>query len=280
MRTPRPRTILAHGHIFKNAGSTLDWALKRNFGRRFVDHRDDQPMRTEGTAYLGKYLNANPKLIAISSHHLCYPLPEIDQVTIVPVYILRNPIERVLSVYEFERRQPSSTPGAVNAKRWDIDEYVRWRLQPDSGATIRNYQVRYLTGMHRFPKRRVSNEVYQAALENLQSAVSRIGIVEKLDESFVEFEHALRHHQPFATLDLAYVSQNVNTSRPATSGERIDELRVRLGDSLFDELMAANEFDNRLHAEADRLLAERCQEIDDFDEHLNEFRARRENLSR
>ena len=40
------KQVILHGHIFKNAGTTLDWALKRSFGKAFVDHRRDDQMRT------------------------------------------------------------------------------------------------------------------------------------------------------------------------------------------------------------------------------------------
>ena len=35
------RNVILHYHLFKNAGSTLDWSLQRQFGAGFVDHRDD-----------------------------------------------------------------------------------------------------------------------------------------------------------------------------------------------------------------------------------------------
>lgn len=272
-----PRVVIAHGHIFKNAGSTLDWALKRNFGREFLDHRDDAPMREQGAPYLEKFLDEHPALKAISSHHLCYPLPTSDRLKVIPLYLLRQPIERVLSVYEFERRQRGNTPGAINAKKMDIRDYVRWRLAPESGATIRDYHVRYLTGMHRFPRREIHLEIYEQALANVRSG-SLLGLVEHLDQSFVEFEQALRH-RGVAELDLAYVPQNVNAERPPTSEERVATLRERLGTELFEELEAANAWDLKLHALVDaEMTARRCGNAD-LEAQLHEFSKRCVKLS-
>lgn len=268
------RNILVHGHIFKNAGTTLDWCLKRHFGSGFLDHRDDKPMRTDGADYLGPFLLSNPKLMAISSHHLCYPLPELTGVTLHAIYLFRHPIERVLSVYEFERQQRAQTPGAVNAKRMDITEYIRWRLTPESGATIRNYHVRYLAGLHRASKRALTNDDYEIAQANLHER-ARIGLVERYDESFVEFEYAL---QDAFQLDLANVPQNVNTARAERAEDRVVELRARLGEPLFREVEAANELDLSLYAEAKDLLDQRTVSIPCFDESLREFRARCERL--
>ena len=33
------RVIMVHTHIFKNAGTSLDWVLQKNFGKNFLDHR-------------------------------------------------------------------------------------------------------------------------------------------------------------------------------------------------------------------------------------------------
>lgn len=55
-------------HAFKNAGSTIDWALEKNFNKAFIDHRDDKNMK-KGAAYLGPYLIENLNISALSSHH-------------------------------------------------------------------------------------------------------------------------------------------------------------------------------------------------------------------
>lgn len=261
------RTVIAHGHIFKNAGTTLDWALRRNFRRKFLDHRDDAAFRKGGAAYLGDLLKAQANLCAISSHHMCYPLPSLQGVEIVPVYILRHPIERVLSVYEFERRQRADTPGAVNAKRMNAAEYVHWRLQPESGATVRDYQVRYLAGLHGVSKRSVAEADYEAAVENMTSAC--IGLVEQFDRSLAHIERILR--RAFPTLDLSYVPQNVNSTRPETQEERIATLRARIGDELFAQLEEANRFDMALYDAAHRLLAERWRSAVGFGGDVEDF---------
>lgn len=263
------RTILAHGHIFKNAGTTLDWALRRSFGSDFLDHREDHLMRNQGAAHLAELLVSRPALKAISSHHLCYPMPDIEGTKIVVLYMLRHPIERVLSVYEFERKQRSDTPGARHAKRMDLAEYVRWRLRPDVGATIRNYQVRYLAGLQK-PGRVVSADDYLVAKGNLESA--RVGVVELFDQSLVEFEFALGEETP--DLDLAYVPQNVNRNRAETQEKRIAELRTRLGGPLFDQLCEANALDLQLHEVSRSVVEARFGGVARAEDRLAEFRER------
>jgi hypothetical protein len=144
------RVVLAHGHIFKNAGTTLDWSLERNFGEAFLDHRDDKIMREHGTRHVSELLVQRPELKALSSHHLVHRMPEVEDCLIVPIYLLRHPIERIDSVYNFERRQEADTAGARAAKEKSFREYVAWRMQSGVPRTIRNYQTIYLAGVHNY----------------------------------------------------------------------------------------------------------------------------------
>ena len=162
------RTVIAHGHIFKNAGTTFDWALEKNFGKSFCDHREDKPMRQQGASYLTQYLLDNPQINAISSHHLC-ETSTIDEIDIIPVFLLRHPIERILSVYTFEREQKSSSPGAKAAKKYNFKDYVQWRMDPEVNRTIRNYQTSYLAGdQTRKTSKACTLNVFNAALNKAQ----------------------------------------------------------------------------------------------------------------
>ena len=55
------RSVIIHNHLFKNAGSSFDWVLQKNFGDDFVDHREDQEM-IEGAKYLGPFLQKHKNI--------------------------------------------------------------------------------------------------------------------------------------------------------------------------------------------------------------------------
>ncbi len=146
-RRSRPtgsRPVIVHCHLFKNAGSTLDWSLKRQFGAGFIDHRDDDSMR-QGASFLGPYIESHTELSAISSHHVRLPLPVSEEFQILPIIALRHPIDRARSVYDFERRQEADTPGAIHAKKLSFADYIRWRMQPDVSPIIRNFHCSFCT---------------------------------------------------------------------------------------------------------------------------------------
>lgn len=226
-------------------------------------------MLQQGATYLGRFLQAHPNLNAISSHHLCFPLPELPDCHIHTLYLLRHPVERVLSVYRFERTQIAETPGAVNAKKMNFQEYVRWRLEPSSGATIRNYQTRYLSGFHHHDKQEVTEDEYSIAYDNL-TGLAIVGTVERYNESMVMFEHRLQDLLP--ELDLSYLRQNTNAEiKRLGTEDRMESIRYQLGRELYEQVLAANRYDLALHqlsgSELDRFIAG----VPDFFESLVQF---------
>lgn len=267
------RVVLAHGHIFKNAGTTLDWSLQRNFGEDFLDHRDDKIMREHGTRHIGELLAEKSELKALSSHHLVHRLPEVDDTRIVPIYLLRHPIERIDSVYNFERRQDADTAGARAAKEKSFREYVQWRMQPGVPRTIRNYQTIYLAGVHNY------SEDFEPGLGIFGTAMGTvrsnplIGAVERYDETMVVIEHHLREEMP--ALDLSYIRQNVTRKGLLARARKNDSESVlkRLG-KLAQTVMDNNSLDLAIYQLVNRRLDDMIARIDDFDDRLQAFRRR------
>lgn len=272
------RAVIAHGHIFKNAGTTFDWSLQRNFGDHFLDHRQDQLMKEKGAAHVAELVASGPALQAFSSHHLCSPLPDIPGTTLMPVYFLRHPIERVASVYNFERQQQAETPGATAAKEKSFAEYVRWRMQGNVAHTIRNYQMHYLAGSHTHASVTAPGiAAFSKAMTTLR-ATPLIGIVERYDESMVLLEHQLAEFWP--ELDLSYLRQNVSRRglRRGVKGS-VEAVLKRLG-PLQKTLIDNNSLDLALYQLVNRRLDEQLAKIDDIDARLVSFRQRCEALSK
>jgi hypothetical protein len=266
------RTIIAHAHIFKNAGSTLDWSLQRCFGDDFLDHREDVLMIERGGIHVRELLEEKPDLVAMSSHHMTVRMPEIEGVEIVPVYILRHPIERIASVYEFERRQEADTPGAQAAKKYDFKDYVEWRMQMGVSRTIRNHQALYVTGkFHAGNNHPLSFLILRDAVNRLRE-LPLVGVVEQYDEFMVVMEEYFRDSLP--ELDLSYVRQNTSEiERPSGLSERVSAVLDQLGD-LKQQVIDENAMDLALYQMGLRRMEQAIEEISDFDQKLAEFRAR------
>lgn len=264
------RHVLIHCHLFKNAGSTLDWSLRRSFGAGFVGSKDDHAMR-QGPEALAAYVRAHPALAALSSHYVQYPMPEVETVRLWPLVLLRHPIDRIGSVYAFERRRQDATPGAALAKEKTFAEYVEALMHPAANAVVRNFQTRYCCDRHVTNYEPATEADYEAALHNLRQN-PLVGIVDRYDESAVLFEETLRPF--FPEIDLAYLSRNVTPGRARTLAERVPAVLARLGPDLSALVEEKNQFDMRLYEAASDLVQERIGATPGFDQKLKAFRRR------
>ena len=261
------RAILLHAHMFKNAGTTFDWSLERCLGKGFVDHRDDEAMG-QGAQYLEAFVRARPQLVALSSHWPGLPPPQLPGIDLHLVLFLRDPIERIRSVYNFERRQqPANTPGSKKAKELGFLDYVRWQLQPMPGPAIKNFHTRYCSGNYLGGNLDV---LYERA-QSLLRATPLLGLVHRYDESAVLFEYLLE--QTFPRLDLAYRRQN------SSVGDGMDFERRRASverelEPILHEVLAANRYDLKLFALAQARFQRALAEIPDLDLRLRRLRDR------
>jgi sulfotransferase famil protein len=265
--------IIVHNHIFKNAGSTIDWALKKNFGNDFMDHRDDESMRKGGMPYLKQYLLDNSHIKALSSHHLTLPLPYIENIALLHLMMLRHPIERVTSVYNYERKQSGSalTPGSIHAKKLGLKEYIIWRMKPEVGETIRNFHTVRSVPSKKLRKLYNITDDAQFAIEGVRTT-PLLGLVEKFDESMVMFENELSQY--FPSIDLSYKMQNINQDKQTTQQERILKLQEEIGNEVYQLLLEKNEKDLMLYNFAMNEIENRQASISDFSNKLNNFRER------
>jgi len=278
MTDPKPRHIIVHGHIFKNAGTSFDWSLKRNFGDGFIDHKDQNDKYQRAPAYLAGFLDAAPGLKAIASHHLhrWMPLPQRTRVNLIPCFLLRHPIERVRSVYNFERNQESDTLGAIAAKKMNFKDFIAWRMCHMGGGVVMNYQIRYCSG-RRKKGLAIADELIPETADYL-SSVALTGIVDRYDESMVYMEEHLRKF--FPEIDLACARQNVGSQADVSLsvGEKVDAIFKELG-SVASELEKSNKADLALYSLANKSLDSHIARIPDFERKLEEFRIRSKKLS-
>ena len=264
------RDIIIHAHIFKNAGSTFDHTLKQNFADNFIEHREDHLVRSNA-GFLHQFLNANPKVQAFSSHSIYHFPQSTDSLHLHSVYFLRHPIERIRSVYNFEKKQPEdASSGAAMAKKMNFKEYVDWRMQDSSPATIRNLQTIFLAGIGHVGMKR--HNIAELAMANLEKTPMH-GVVDRYDESMIVLEDYLAPY--FPQIDLSYVRRNVtdtdfDTSVEVKSQRLLDELPTDLARAVQEK----NQLDMTLYQKANELLDQKLAAIADVGQRLAEFKER------
>lgn len=224
------RTVILHYHLFKNAGTSLDRILQKNF-----------PEAWETEEFLGKggnnsdlvtkWIAQNPDAVAFSSHTANGPVPKLPGVEVISILFLRDPIARIRSVYHFEKNQKAETWGANLAKSTDFAGYVRTRLSTPHDRQCRNFHVGRLATFVPGPR----DQELERAIEAL-SKLSVVGFVEKFDQAAERLKAALHSSCP----DFQWNPVHANASN--TNSEVGADLRV--------ELEEANSADYRLIAEA------------------------------
>ena len=244
--------VILHYHIFKNAGTSVDQVLEANFGARWRNHDQTDPRGSVFPDEVERILAAEPHLVALSSHQMRPPLPDLDR-TVLPIVFLRHPLDRIRSVYRFDRRRGPVTKAAEIACSHDFPGYVA-AIMAALPHLVSNAQVMLLTdAWDRAANRRLGigpDGHFERAKAFLQT-VPVTGVVEDYDWSWRRLAHLISEHHPAFRVD-AGERRNVDQAREARLEERLARMKEELGDDLYAQLEARNSLDFALHAAAAR----------------------------
>jgi hypothetical protein len=243
--------VLCHYHIFKNAGTSLDAALRKHFGEEWTTFEGSNAHDIQSSLDLLNFLSANPAIKAVSSHLARPPTPKN---TVLPVAFLRDPLTRARSVYEFTRLD--ATQPFRDAAMSTFADYLRWAFsgQP-GGVVIRDYQVIHLSSAS-FHERGIlyakeTESHYDEAFQLLDSWPV-IGIVDKYAQSIKLIEKIYRQY--FPNLELNYAHENITTVN-----NQIEKIREEIGEELYIKFCEQNELDYRLYEFARKKLKLLCE---------------------
>jgi len=272
--TDDKKPLCLHFHIFKNAGTTIDWILKKNFGKQFATLDHKKPGEILSWEEVLSHIDGQKDVKAFSSHQIRFPLPQSDSYDFLPMIFIRHPIDRAFSIYSFnKRRRDANAMGVIKAKELSLADYIRWNLENKKHMTMKNFQVLYLS--HRDNTSEVNQNDFDTAISNFKKSPI-IGLVDRLDESLVVAEEEL--HRNFEKIDLSYVKQNVSADREDDLSKRSEKNAAQIGDKLMEELTAHNSFDSKLYSSTKDELELRINKIDNFESKLIDFKNRCSNL--
>lgn len=238
------RNIIIHYHLFKNAGTSLDHSLKANFKGNWRN----QEGKASGwlSADVANYLVEHTDIVVLSSHKALLPVPVIQGANIYPIIFVRHPIDRVRSIYEFERQQTLVTEGSRMAKVTDLSGFVAWRLQRKGDRSIRNFQAHRFAGA--IPASKVDSRLSEDERALLAiDVLPFVGIVEQYAHSLARLQEWLS--PVFEGIELQPTKANVTQRGDQSLGERLAAMRAELGVSLYEELTEANQADMNLYNE-------------------------------
>lgn len=229
--------LIVHYHIFKNAGTSVDMMLQRNFGDRWAEAEfpDAPPGSFSNAPLVEAFLSQRPELLAFSSHTAHLPAPKLDR-QVFPVVFLRHPLDRLKSAYVFERLQGADTHGARLAKTCDFEGYVRALLTTPPVRQARNFQTERLASAEP-PQQGTERERALRVLESLPF----VGLVEAYDRSLARLGDWLAPHFPdFQTVSL---HENQTAGQEGDLEQRLAAIKESLPPALFDDLVESNSDD-------------------------------------
>jgi hypothetical protein len=224
------RNIILHYHFFKNAGTSLDEMLKANFGDQWITREFHGGHVAVQTA-MADWIREQPHAVAFSSHTAQLPTPQIPGVKIFPVVFVRHPLDRIASVYAFERKQGGKGVGATLARNTTLAGYIEVRLLID--RQCRNFHCARLAQMYKGDSGNEAERALKAVTE-----LPFVGLVEAYDESIRRMTEWLKPYFPQITP--MFLTRNVSRDRTVPLVERLQAIRSEIGDVLYARLEQIN----------------------------------------
>lgn len=264
------RFVILHYHIFKNAGTAVENLLKSNFGARFATFEGEGADCQLSAGSLIAWLERNPEVRAVSSHQLRYPKPEAPGFVFFDLCFLRDPIDRIRSIYTFHRKHPpQSDPLSVLAHQTTLGRFAA-HLVANSPHMVNDIQVTMLATDGAYLRPPCERDLERATDTLL--GMSLPGVADCFYESMVAGQYFWK--PVFPDFDNAAIPANVSRDPGSTLASRLRAMRSDCGKPLYAELERLNVLDRELVRRARVEVARRFRLTPDRDRRLAELRAR------
>ncbi len=237
------RKVILHYHIFKNAGSSIDASLSASFGGAWMTYDPDPVWSNVSPEEALALIERRPDLRAISSHQLRWPEPVAEGLRVFPLVLLRHPIDRIRSIYDFGIRVGNTTTTGRT-----FPEYVDWLLSPEGSIVASSFQTLFLSddgALREIPDAQtvVTPAHFESARRRIDS-LDMFGLVERFDESVATFDRVLRPN--FPDLDLSPHLENVSPGKAELLETRLTHVADSLGARRYQRVIRDNEADLEL----------------------------------
>jgi hypothetical protein len=253
------RFVFLHYHFFKNAGTTIEEILAHSFFENYARLDTDDFDGAVGQAELVSFLDGHPGMKAVSSHQFRYPVPAAPGYIFLDLCFLRDPIDRIRSMYDYFREKPvPGEPASDLAHEQPIGGFIAG-LVKDHAYRVSNVQVNMLAnGIVNDPPA----DVDLVRATQVMMRTSFLGVVDSFQESLVAGQHFVR--QIFPNLALAQHPANV-------SGVTTEKFRQACDADVFAELVRLNSLDSELITRARAEVHRRFSMVPDGSARLQEL---------
>ncbi|ANX12099.1 hypothetical protein ABE41_008780 [Fictibacillus arsenicus] len=182
--------LLIFMHIPKSGGTTLNSIFRNCYkNNEIFDHVEQAEMRER----FNRSSIRNQKAIkAVSGHHY-YGVHEIFSKPFSYFTMMREPVNRVVSLYYFLKDYPGYYQN--NMRNMSLEEYIEWDPQTKNGQSIQ------ICGSQ-------GNLTLEKAKENLKT-FDVVGLTEMFNESLYLFK------RKYGWKNINYTKKNITKTRPS-----------------------------------------------------------------
>ncbi|MBL3570679.1 hypothetical protein BV509_02545 [Rhodovulum sulfidophilum] len=247
--------VLVHYHVYKNAGSSVDRAIREAVGTdSFMELDKDRGFRRApafNAALVRQILHGHPGIRGFTSHTFIPTVHRCNDFVALPIVFLRHPLLRLASVFRFEAISAAhkDTPSGKLAQSAAFPEWLDAYLGMHNG---KNYQTCVLSmmedGSHSpftngHPRHIGDIRVAAERLDEVNS-LTGVGIVEQFDRSARRIEAAVGRHFPGFRLSGAAANQ---TKQVDSWQDELAALERSLPADLLARAVMANASDYALY---------------------------------
>jgi len=263
------RKIIIHFHIFKNAGSTIEWVFEKNFKNKTLSIDGKEPGEIISLDKVINIIKKKPNVKMFSSHQIRFPMPKNIEIDFLSLLFIRHPIDRAFSIYYFKSNQTDDSIGSKYARSLSLKDFIAWNLKLNGYMVMKNFQVLFLSDKN--TREKVDERDLDLAINRMKSC-DIIGIVDRMDESLTVAEHFLQKY--YENIDMSYISQNVSAERSGNITDKLKKEGKVIGTSILEQLSKVNKLDFELYQETSKELDRRIEKIENFEKKFENFKDR------
>lgn len=244
-------------HIPKAGGTTLKHIISKNYYPRHVIHAHAPELR-KNPSIISIPGEAGSRRVVMGHHHrsgLVYQL--LNDRPIVHFTMLRDPIKRVISYFNFIKTGKSHHPKQEQIKNWTLDDYVRSDFKE-----VQNGQTLRILGAHSADSIQSvwddSELLLAEAKRVLEHEFSLFGLTERYSEFLIMANKVLGWQE------IVY-ARKINTARTAKQSSQAKVKSTSKSDDINEGTLAVlksrNQIDIALYEFASDLFEQRCQQL-------------------
>ena len=246
--------VTIYVHIPKTGGQSFYSILDRNYQKERIF---SSMQLHKGLEELSELSSGESEKLDLIRGHLPYGIHEIVERDATYITILRNPVDRLISLYHHIKRSTNHFfYEQINSGEMGLEQFA------ESGEFFTdNAQTRFLYGRdgHLLPK--IEESHYQVALDNLENMVQFVGLTESFDLSILLFQKQLGWKTPY------YHKVNVATKKYKS--------KAQIPEHVVATIREHNKYDILLYDKAQELFSRQLESyLPSVDRDLGFFRAK------